>query len=77
MSTITKKPKPRAPQKRANVRRASASKAAPTPAHKGDVARAMFSQWDKEHRDPRPISWKKLKTTLEENRLREAPLFSE
>jgi hypothetical protein len=43
----------------------------------GDVALAMFARWDKEHRDPRPVSWEKLQATLEENRMREAPLFSE
>jgi hypothetical protein len=43
---------------------------------KGDIARAMFARWEKDHIDPRPMSWDKLKAKLEENRLREAPLFS-
>ena len=49
---------------------------APAPG-KGDIARSMFAQWDNTHRDPRPLEWEKLRRTLEENRLRESPLFSE
>ncbi len=43
---------------------------------KGDIARAMFARWEKDHTDPQPMSWDKFKATLEENRLRETPLFS-
>lgn len=43
---------------------------------KGDIARAMFARWEKDHTDPQPMSWDKFKAKLEENRLREAPLFS-
>jgi hypothetical protein len=43
---------------------------------KGDIARAMFARWEKDHVDPQPLSWDALKVKLEENRLREAPLFS-
>jgi hypothetical protein len=43
---------------------------------KGDIARAMFARWEKDHTDPQPMSWDKFKSKLEENRLREAPLFS-
>lgn len=43
---------------------------------KGDIARAMFARWEKDHIDPQPMSWDKLKSKLEETRLREAPLFS-
>ena len=42
---------------------------------KGDIARAMFARWEKDHLDPKPVSWPKFKATLEENRLRETPLF--
>jgi hypothetical protein len=43
---------------------------------KGDIARAMFARWEKDHVDPRPVSWEHLRSKLEENRLRETPLFS-
>lgn len=43
---------------------------------KGDIARAMFARWEKDHIDPRPMGWDTFKARLEENRLREAPLFS-
>jgi hypothetical protein len=43
---------------------------------KGDIARAMFARWEKDHTDPQPMSWDKFKAKLEENRMREAPLFS-
>ena len=43
---------------------------------KGDIARAMFARWEKDHIDPQPVSWEKFKARLEENRLRTAPLFS-
>ena len=43
---------------------------------KGDIARAMFARWEKDHTDPQPVSWAKFKSTLEANRLREAPLFA-
>ena len=43
---------------------------------KGDIARAMFARWEKDHVDPRPVSWDSLKAKLEETRLREPPLFS-
>ena len=43
---------------------------------KGDIARAMFARWEKDHTNPQPMSWDKFKAKLEENRLREAPLFS-
>lgn len=43
---------------------------------KGDIARAMFARWEKDHTDPQPMSWAKFKSTLEANRLREAPLFA-
>lgn len=43
---------------------------------KGDIARAMFARWEKDHTDPQPMSWPKFKSTLEANRLREAPLFA-
>lgn len=43
---------------------------------KGDIARAMFARWQKDHIDPQPMSWAKFKSTLEANRLREAPLFA-
>lgn len=43
---------------------------------KGDIARAMFARWEKDHTDPQPMSWSKFKSTLEANRLREAPLFA-
>jgi hypothetical protein len=43
---------------------------------KGDIARAMFARWEKDHLDPKPLSWDQLKAKLEETRLREAPLFS-
>ena len=26
-------------------------------ARNGDIARAMFAQWEKEHHDPKPMSW--------------------
>ena len=57
--------------------RPAVSRKAPRSASvKGDIARAMFARWEKDHIDPHPISWTKLKTKLEDNRLREAPLFS-
>ena len=43
---------------------------------KGDIARAMFARWEKDHTDAQPMSWEKFKSTLEKNRLREAPLFT-
>jgi len=43
---------------------------------KGDIARAMFARWERDHRDASPMPWDQFKTTLEENRLREAPLFA-
>jgi len=43
---------------------------------KGDIARAMFARWEKDHTDPQPMAWDEFKAKLEENRLREAPLFS-
>jgi hypothetical protein len=43
---------------------------------KGDIARAMFARWEREHTDPQPLSWDKFKAKLEANRLREAPLFA-
>ena len=48
----------------------------PASSVKGDIARAMFARWAKDHTDPRPMSWSKFQSTLEENRLREAPLFA-
>jgi hypothetical protein len=33
----------------------------------------MFAQWEKEHHDPKPMSWDKFQAIMEENRLREAP----
>jgi hypothetical protein len=36
----------------------------------------MFARWEKDHTDPQPMSWDKFKAKLEENRMREAPLFS-
>ena len=48
----------------------------PTPSVKGDIARAMFARWEKDHTDPHPMSWSKFQSKLEENRLREAPLFA-
>jgi len=62
--------------RRSRSPKASLSKAAPAATGKGDIARAMFAQWDKTRRDPKPVSWEKLQSTLEENRLREAPLFT-
>jgi hypothetical protein len=43
---------------------------------KGDIARAMFARWEKDHVDPQPVSWEHLQLKLEANRLRESPLFS-
>jgi hypothetical protein len=43
---------------------------------KGDIARAMFARWEKDHVDPKPVSWEALKNKLEATRLRESPLFS-
>lgn len=43
---------------------------------KGDIARAMFARWERDHIDPQPVTWTKFKATLEANRLREAPLFA-
>jgi hypothetical protein len=55
----------------------SASRRASRPASvKGDIARAMFARWEKDHIDPQPMSWEKFQARLEETRLREAPLFS-
>ncbi len=77
MSTVAPKPV-RAPRKSRVVSRRKTALAPALPVSgKGDVALAMFARWDKEHRDPRPVSWEKLQATLEENRMREAPLFSE
>jgi hypothetical protein len=45
-------------------------------ARNGDIARAMFAQWEKEHHDPKPMSWDKFQAIMEKNRLRKAPLFS-
>jgi hypothetical protein len=73
MPTLSKKPQPSSLKKRAAPRRKSV--VTPSVQAKGDIARAMFTRWDKMHRDPRPISWEKLQATLQENRLREAPLF--
>ncbi|MBC8008769.1 MAG: hypothetical protein H7067_01570 [Burkholderiales bacterium] len=65
------------PTIKAKRTRPAATRKAPRSASvKGDIARAMFARWEKDHIDPRPMSWSKLKTTLEENRLRETPLFS-
>jgi hypothetical protein len=59
-----------------SVARRAARPASPSVARKGDDLRAMFAQWEKEHHDPKPISWDKFQAVMEENRLREAPLFS-
>ena len=56
--------------------RTSARQAARPVSVKGDIARAMFARWEKDHTDPKPMSWEKFQSKLEENRLREAPLFS-
>jgi hypothetical protein len=56
-------------QHRVRARRAS-------PSVKGDIARAMFARWERDHTDPHPMSWSKFQSKLEENRLREAPLFA-
>jgi hypothetical protein len=64
---ITAKAKPA--QRRVRAQR-------PAPSVKGDIARAMFARWEKDHTDPRPMSWSKFQTKLEENRLRQAPLFA-
>jgi hypothetical protein len=47
------------------------------PSVKGDIARAMFARWEKDHIDPKPQSWEQFKRKLEANRLRQAPLYSE
>jgi hypothetical protein len=36
----------------------------------------MFARWAKEHHDPKPMRWEQFKAMLEQNRLREAPLFA-
>jgi len=36
----------------------------------------MFARWANEHHDRKPVRWEQLKATLEQNRLREAPLFA-
>ncbi len=51
------------------TRPAAARKVTRSASVKGDIARAMFARWEKDHADPKPISWEKLKTKLEENRL--------
>ena len=56
--------------------RSSSRQAARPVSVKGDIARAMFARWEKDHADPKPMSWEKFQAKLEENRLREAPLFS-
>ena len=61
---------------KAKRRRTSSRQAARPASIKGDIARAMFARWEKDHTDPKPISWDKFQAKLEENRLREAPLFS-
>jgi hypothetical protein len=43
---------------------------------KGDIARAMFARWEKDHTDPRPMTWEKFQAKLEETRLRDTPLFT-
>ncbi|MGA3007075.1 MAG: hypothetical protein ABSE59_04210 [Opitutaceae bacterium] len=48
----------------------------PVSSVKGDIARSMFARWAKDHTDPHPMSWDKFRSKLEENRLREAPLFA-
>ena len=37
----------------------------------------MFARWEKDHTDPHPMIWAKFQAKLEENRLRESPLFSQ
>ncbi len=56
--------------------RSASSKSARPASVKGDIARAMFARWEKDHTDPQPMSWENFKSKLEETRLREAPLFS-
>jgi hypothetical protein len=56
--------------------RSASRKAARPVSVKGDIARAMFARWEKDHTDPQPMSWDKFKAKLEENRMRETPLFS-
>lgn len=58
------------------TRPSSARKTVRSASVKGDIARAMFARWEKDHTDPKPISWGKFRSKLEENRLRESPLFS-
>jgi hypothetical protein len=77
MSTLIKKvAKPRRTKDGAKNRRATPASTA-KPAGPGDLARATFARWDREHKDSKPMSWEKLQAVLEKNRLREAPLFSE
>ena len=56
--------------------RSASRKSARPVSVKGDIARAMFARWEKDHTDPQPMSWDKFKAKLEENRMRETPLFS-
>jgi hypothetical protein len=61
---------------KAKSSRSSSHRTARSVSVKGDIARAMFARWEKDHVDPRPVGWEHLKSKLEENRLRESPLFS-
>jgi hypothetical protein len=72
--------KPKKPQSRAKRRLAVSADFLPKlelTGKPGDAARILFDRWRRENRDPKPITWERLKATMEKNRLREAPLFDE